>query len=292
MTYQHRSRLPFFPGCSLVTSASENYTSLQAICLQLGFELDEVRDWNCCGSSSAHCLDSGLAASLTERNLALMPTDGPCLVACPNCYKRLRQTFLRIQCSHEERSSFERRWGRPFPERLQLQPFLSFLAGQDLGFLYQGARTALQNLAYVPYYGCMLARPPIMNREPSHRGVMEKVLGQLGGRALPWRHSSKCCGTFLSVARPDLVTPMVQTIMDEAEQAGAECLVTACSMCHLNLEVRCPAGHGLPIFHFSELLALAAGVGNPGEWFNRHLIDPRPLLMAKGMLDRSGRVRH
>lgn len=282
-------KLSFFPGCSLVTSARENYRSLKAFCLKLGYELVEVQDWNCCGSSSAHCLDSKLARNLAGRNFSLILPDRPCIVACPNCYKRLRQTYLYLKNDHSGRASFKRRWGTDFPDQLQVRPFLSFLAEQDLSALYKQALNGLNGLVYVPYYGCMLARPTIMNREPSHIGVMETVLAELGAEVRVWRYKSRCCGTFLSVSRPDVVTPMINAIMDGAVQAGAECLVTACSMCHLNLEVRCTAKNKLPIFHFSELLALAAWVGDHLDWFSRHVIDPRPLLAAKGLVRPDGR---
>ncbi len=142
----------------------------------------------------------------------------------------------------------------------------------------------LQGLQYVPYYGCMLATPPIMSREPSYQGIMEKTLGQVGARTLLWPYKMRCCGTFLAVARQDIVTPMINTMFDSALEAGAECIVTACSMCHMNLEIRCTRKQKIPVFHFSELLSLAAGWGAKKNWFNRHLIDPRPLLKSKGLL--------
>jgi heterodisulfide reductase subunit B2 len=74
---------------------------------------------------------------------------------------------------------------------------------------------------------------------------------------------------------------MVRAIIADAAQNGAECLVTACAMCHMNLEVRSANGQSLPIFHFSEVLALALGEGSPEAFFERHLIDPRPLLLER-----------
>jgi len=52
-------------------------------------------------------------------------------------------------------------------------------------------------------------------------------------------------------------------------------------MCHLNLEIRSPRRKKMPIFHFSEILALALGLPVPDRWFERHLIDPKPLLREK-----------
>ncbi|MCU0591231.1 MAG: heterodisulfide reductase-related iron-sulfur binding cluster, partial [Desulfobacterales bacterium] len=115
-------------------------------------------------------------------------------------------------------------------------------------------------------------------------GIMEKTLAKLGLQALNWGHASQCCGTFLTVARPDIVTPKVNLIMQGAAESGADCVVTACAMCHMNLEVRCTLKNPIPIFHFSEILSLAFGTARHRDWFSRHLIDPRPLLKSKGLV--------
>ena len=278
------SRLAFFPGCSLATSAKENYDSLRSFCLQIGYELHEVQDWNCCGTSSAHAVNSDLAFELACRNLALMHSYERVLIACPSCFKRLQQTFLHLHNDPHAREQFEREWKTKFNPRLELIPFLRFLAQQDLSTRFAQAENKLRGLRVVPYYGCMLAYPPIMNREPSMYGIMEKVMHELGAKPLFWSHARKCCGTFLSVARPDMVTPLINEIFTGAAQVGAECIVTACSMCHLNLDVRCTLKQALPVFHFSELLALAIGAGPQKDWFNRHLNDPRPLLRSKELI--------
>jgi len=64
---------------------------------------------------------------------------------------------------------------------------------------------------------------------------------------------------------------------------AAECIVTACAMCHLNIEIRCTLKSVVPIFHFSELLSLTFKTGTNKDWFARHLIDPAPLLKSRGL---------
>lgn len=275
--------ISFFPGCSLATSAKENYGSLQIFCKTLGYNLVELSDWNCCGTSSAHSLDRELAFELPSRNLARIPEGRTLLVACPSCYLRLKQTHIQITESPERRERFEKQWGRPHEPGLKIVPFLEFLAEQDLGRFFAGAGKALQGLTFVPYYGCMLIRPPDMRHERTSNQVMEKVMTKMGAAPLPWSYRSRCCGTFLSVARPDIATPQINAIMEEADASGADCIVTACSMCHLNLEARCTSRQKRPVFHFSELLAICAGITET-HWFKRHLIDPRPLLRKRGLL--------
>ena len=76
----------------------------------------------------------------------------------------------------------------------------------------------------------------------------------------------------------------IDEIVSKAMAAGAECLVTACSMCHLNLEIRCTVKHPIPVLHFSELLSMALGKGDQKKWFPRHIVDPVPLLQKRGLL--------
>jgi heterodisulfide reductase subunit B len=73
-------------------------------------------------------------------------------------------------------------------------------------------------------------------------------------------------------------------IMLGAMDVRAECVITACAMCHLNLEVRCSIKQTIPILHFPEVISLALGTGEHRDWFSRHLVDPRPLLKSKGII--------
>lgn len=274
----------YFPGCSLATTAKENNRSLLAFCEQHGVRLKELKDWNCCGSSSAHSIDAELGHQLPARNLALAPADRPLLVACPSCYLRLRSTQMEVAQDPEARQEFGRLWGRPFNPELRIVNFFEMLARvADAGAL-EGSKNSLKELRVAPYYGCMLMRPPKMRRERNFHGLMEKVLSGLGAEPLQWAHKARCCGTFLSASRPVVSSRSVQTIMDGAARAGAECIVTACAMCHLNLEIRSSQQVRVPVLHFSELLSLAGGIGQGRGWFRRHLIDPRPVLRRRGLI--------
>ena len=40
----------------------------------------------------------------------------------------------------------------------------------------------------------------------------------------------------------------------------------------------------VPIFHFTEIMALALGADDYQGWFKRHLVDPVPLLKEKQVI--------
>lgn len=276
--------ISYFPGCSLATSARENNQSLLELCRHVGVNLIELEDWNCCGSSSAHRMDAGLSVDLAGRNLSLAPSGRPLLIACPGCILRLRETHLYLKRDEIACHRYEKNWGRPLDAGLEIIHFFELLSTINWVDFFSDKSQSLAAIKFAPYYGCMLAHPPSLRHEKSYHGLMEKMLSSLGASFVPWAYASRCCGTFLSVARPDVVTPMVNKIINGAKQMGAECIVTACAMCHLNLEIRCNLKHPVPILHFSEVLALALGIGEDRDWFSRHLIDPRPLLTAKGLI--------
>lgn len=276
--------LSYFPGCSMVTSAKESNASLIQICQRLGLNLIELEDWNCCGSSSAHSIEPGLAFRLAARNLSLATPEKPLMIMCPGCLHRLKAVHKQVKDDPELRLRAEKACGRPINPDVQIIHFFEILEGFDFSRTKDIQLAQLDRVKFVPYYGCMLAHPPAFRKEKNYHQLIEKILTSLGAEALPWGFSAKCCGTFLAAARPDIATPLVNKIIAGAVRAGAECIVTACAMCQLNLEIRCSLKEKIPTLHFSEILALALGEKGYDGWFKRHLVDPRPLLRKKGLI--------
>jgi len=154
------------------------------------------------------------------------------------------------------------------------------------GGLKKIAKRKLNGLKFVPNYGCSSFRPPQYHKQGKFiAGEMERVLSALGAEPLTRTYTNRCCGSFLAASRPDIATPMVNSIIEGAQAVGADCIITACATCQLNLENRCTLEEKLPVFHFSEILALALGQEYEG-WFSRHLVGPaRPMLQKLGLAD-------
>jgi heterodisulfide reductase subunit B len=71
---------------------------------------------------------------------------------------------------------------------------------------------------------------------------------------------------------------MCDKFMSAATEAGANCVVTACPLCMANLDMRPGSGLKLPVFYFTELIALAMGLDGSKETFKSHIFNPQPLL--------------
>jgi len=276
--------ISYYPGCSMATTAHESNLSLLELFNKIGYNLIELEDWNCCGSTSAHNIDSQVALDLAVRNLFLAPPDRPLMVACPNCFLRLSHAHFTLTQDELKRRKYEKEWGTPYNTNLKILHFFDLLEDINVFNSSSNEIKGLQGLRFVSYYGCMLSRPNALPFDKDYYGLIEKTLTSVGGESISWPYYSQCCGTFLSVAKPDIITPIVNEIMQGAIDAKADCIVTACAMCHLNLEVRCNMQNPVPTLHLSELLSLVLGCSEYKSWFSRHLVDPQPMLKSKGLI--------
>lgn len=258
--------------------------SLLKFCDKVNIDLEELEDWNCCGSSSAHSINHDVAQNLPMRNLSLVPEGTPLLIACPSCLMRMKSMYLQIKKDTSLRKEYENRWGKPFDNNLEIIHFFEIFDRINLQDYIENPKGKLKQLKVSPYYGCMLSMPPDLRHEKKYFGIMEKTLSNLGADIIPFGYGTKCCGTYLSVAKPKLAQTVVNQIVGKAMEAGAECLVTSCAMCHLNLEIRCTIKNPIPTLHFSELLSMALGAEDQKKWFPRHIVDPVPLLEKTGLL--------
>lgn len=275
-----RIHLAYYPGCTLSSTAREIDDGLHQVCTKLEIDLTPLPDWNCCGSSSVHAVRPQLAVSLAARNLFQTQSMGlELLVMCAGCSNRLRTASARLFSDTTTRRVNREIMGDELKNEVRVHHLMDLLPGRLKEKPYTGAlQRSLNGLRYVPYYGCLLASPPELNHYPRLYGTMEAVMTRLGAQQCRWSYQAKCCGAFLSVARPDIVTPMVASIVENAISAGAECIVTACAMCQLNLELRSTVSHRLPVFSIIELLAYGLGSNDWPAWFKKHLIDPVPLF--------------
>lgn len=279
----------YYPGCSLHSTGLEFEHSTQAVFRHLGLELTELEGWNCCGASSAHALSHTLALALPARNLALAQNAGLDLIMpCAACYNRMKTTDYVLRNDRSRRAEIEEIVGFQFNGKIAVRPLLGVIY-EDYGpvRIASAVKRPLNGLKVVPYYGCLLVRPPEIAQfdNPDNPMVMTEVLSAAGAQVMSWSNATDCCGAGLSLSRFDLVEGMVTKLADRAREAGADAMVTGCPLCQVNLEMRQTSSPKLPAFYFTELLGLAFDLPEAQKWWSKHLIDPRPILQTAGLLD-------
>ncbi|MFH1924875.1 MAG: CoB--CoM heterodisulfide reductase iron-sulfur subunit B family protein [Chloroflexota bacterium] len=282
-------RYAYYPGCSLEATAREYDLSVRAVCDHLGIELAEIPDWNCCGASSGHSTNRRLASTLAGRNLALaeeMKMD--IAVACPACYIRLRSAQNEMKQDKKLRDELTRSADLSYDARYSTRHLLDIICNEiGLENLKNKVVKPLHGLKLAAYYGCYLVRPPdvVAFDDPENPQCLDTLLDTLGAEVRDWSGKVDCCGGSLSLSKRDIASQMVGELTEMARRAGAEAMVTACPLCHANLEMRQRGlnGNKLPVFYFTELIGLALGIKETRSWFKKHLISPSGLLTSLGL---------
>jgi heterodisulfide reductase subunit B len=271
----------YYPGCSLHGIAREYDESTQAAVRVLGVELKELDDWNCCGASSAHVTDDALATALPARNLGIAAAAGTELVVpCAACYSRLKAA----QAAEPETRG----------DGLRVRHLADFLweaVGEKA--VSQKVVRPIEGLSVVCYYGCLVTRPPKVTgaADPDNPESMDGLVRALGADVRDWSYKTDCCGASHVLTLPAVAWRLIQKLLDMAEEAGADCIVVGCPMCHTNLDsaqadVSKETGreYAIPIIYFTELMALAFADPSAEKQLARHMVDPRPLLRQKGLI--------
>ncbi len=282
-------KVSYYPGCSLHSTGREYGESTQEVCKILDIELEELPDWNCCGASSAHCTDEVLAIELATRNLVMAEEAGLDLVIpCAACFQRFKVAEKHITEGKEPAID------TPYQGKVPIKHLLDFLVEEEnLKVIKEKIKKPLNGLKAVCYYGCLITRPPKVTDAKNYENpqAMDKLLSLLGVEVYPWSYKTDCCGGSLMLSRPDIVAQLSGKLIQMAEDAGADCVATACPLCQANLDTKQAAisknlGREVrfPTFYFTELLGLALGFGEADKWLRKHIIDPRDMLKSKSLL--------
>ena len=291
-------RYAFYPGCSMEGTARDYQLSTLAVAKVLGIDLPEIPDWICCGSTAAHSSDPLLAAALPAQSLLAakkMPSDGgqtKVAVACAACFSRLKIANLEIAAHPEVRTQVAQALGSDYDGAIPVLHLLEILA-REIGpkAIAAKVKRRLNGLKVVCYYGCLLSRPPqVAFDDVENPTLMDQLLNAVGAEALDWPHKTECCGASCSITEPAIVQELGEKILSMAKAAGADCIVTACPLCQLNLDMRQKdienkygQHYALPVFYFTQLLGLALGCSFSELGLASLVVDPNGLLAAKGI---------
>lgn len=279
----------YYPGCSLDTTGIEFRISTALCASKLNLELWELPEWNCCGASSAHAKNHLLSLALPARNLALAEKEGLDLaVPCAACYNRFKTAEAAVRQDEKMQQTVAELIEMDYRAVNNTRSLLEvFVDGVGLDRIEAEVAKPLNGLKVASYYGCYLVRPPKLghfDRAEDPRS-MDNLVSCLGGTPVDWPHKTECCGAGLITLSPDDGLPLSYELLRMARLCGAECLVTACPMCLMNLDLHQEKVNknfkeqfNLPVFYFTELMALAFG-SLPNEiGLHRHFVDPLPLV--------------
>ena len=282
----------YYPGCSLESTATEFDHSSRAVCEALNMNLIEPHGWLCCGSSPAHKADPEYALRLPMENLSLIEQSGfqEVTMPCAACFNRHKAAQFEIRQHPEQKIKIEEALGYEFKDSIKVTT-LSEAISNHIGpeGVAQKVRRPLTGLKMVTYYGCLLTRPPQITEveHPENPTDMDDLMAAIGAEVKDWSYKTSCCGAAHSLSRPDIVVNLSKGLIDHAYDAGAEVMVVACPLCHMNLDARqmqMDLDTPMPILYFTQVMALALGLPEKDAVLQKNLVDARPLLKEKKLI--------
>ncbi len=287
-------KLAYYPGCSGLGTSTEYESSTRAVCGALGLTFAEIEDWSCCGSTPAHSLDTVLSGALSARNLVLAARTGAEAVVtpCPSCLSNLKLARRRMD-DPAFKTGVDALLDTPVPgtDGADLPDTFSVLQiiHARIGAKAVATRVTrpLEGVKLVTYYGCLMSRPADVMKfgDPDNPTAMDELMTALGAEVLPFPLKTECCGAAMGIARKDVTAALTARILSTARAYGAQAVVAACPLCHMNLDLRQRqaerherAAFNLPVLYYTQLMGLAFGLPPESLKLDKLAVSPEPLL--------------
>lgn len=273
-----KKRYAFFPGCVLEQAAAECRQATEAVLARLGVELVEIPGWSCCGASHVQDIDDKGALAANARNLALAEAIGlPVLTVCSTCTLMLRKAKQELDGgAKDEVNRYLATGGLEYKGTVEVTHLLWELAG-DVDAWAAGVTRPLSGLKVAPFYGCHTIRPPKVQTFENALAPtsIERIIAALGAEAAPTPERLKCCGFHAVYPAAGDVLKMTARAAEGALAAKADCLVTPCPLCQMQLDMYQPdagvAGE-MPCLHLAQLVGLGLGLPAAALGLSRHVV--------------------
>jgi heterodisulfide reductase subunit B len=211
-----------------------------------------------------------LSVALPARNLALADQVGLDLVtSCSSCFLNLFKVKHHLQRDPALRDKLNEilsAAGLHYQGKCRVRHLLDVVAN-DIGVeaVAKRVKRKLSGLKVVPYYGCQTVRPYGEYDGPYLPTSMDKLIEVVGAEPFPYLWKTRCCGGVLMRTEKDIGLKLVSDLLAAAH--GADCIVTVCCMCQMNLdayqgEVSAQLGIRMrtPVLFLTQLLGLAFGL--------------------------------
>ena len=259
----------YYPGCTLKNKAKDLDAYARASALALGFELEEIENWQCCGGVYPLGSDEIATKLSSVRALAEAKEKGQDLVtlcsACHHVIKRVNDDMKNVDDIRFRANNYLK-LDTPYAGETKVIHFLELIR-DTIGFdeLKKRVVNPLTGKKIGAYYGCLLLRPSgvLAFDDPENPKIIEDFIRAIGATPVIYPYRNECCGGYISLKEKDMAKNMCDKIKDSASGFGADMLITACPLCMYNLNKS--AEKDLPVYYFTELLAEALGVKEAAE---------------------------
>jgi succinate dehydrogenase / fumarate reductase cytochrome b subunit len=258
---------------------------------KLDIEMVELDRANCCGAGVIAEHNQELADTLNARTFALaQAVEGAAgmMNICSTCQGAQQECQERLDASSNYREGVNEHLE---PEGLRYERSgswwnknLLWLLVEEIGLDALRSRVVrpLDGLRVGPFYGCYIVRPRDrlnFDQYPDRDRYLDWVIEALGATPVDYAGAHKCCGFPVITMNRTTSLRQAGRHMADALDADADCVVTPCPLCHLNLDMQQPEAAkfverdlGMPILHLPQLIGLALGLEPKELAMNKHVV--------------------
>lgn len=275
----------YYPGCAQHGTAVDYRMSVDAVFRRLGIELEEIKNWNCCGA--LHVPDMTVRVALSAKTLASskgLDMATPCNLCYSNLMRAgaaMEDSALKNRINEALTTKYD---GSTKPKHL-----LEVIV-KDFGLTKLAEQVKIPlKIKAVPYYGCLLTRPENKFDSPENPKSLDNLIASLGAEPVKYYYKTKCCGGPILITNEDLALCLAKDLLVMARESGADCMVVTCPMCHLQLDAKQKAVEAkynikidMPVIYFTQLIGIAMGLRSSELGLDKHLVSTEKLIAKIG----------
>ena len=288
-------KLAYWPGCVSRGFTPELHGSFALVAPKLDLELVELDRANCCGAGVIAEHNQELVDTLNARTFAMAQgVEGAAGMVniCSTCQGAQSECQERLDADRGYRDEVN---GHLREEGLRYErqsgwwnKNLLWLLVEEIGLDELRSRVVrpLEGLRIAPFYGCYIVRPTRrlgFADHPERDRYLDMVIESLGAEPVEYAGAHKCCGfPVITMARTTSLRQAGRHCAD-AIDAGADCMVTPCPLCHLNLDMQQPEARkyverdelDIPVLHLPQMIGLALGLEPKELGMGKHVVSTR-----------------
>jgi succinate dehydrogenase / fumarate reductase cytochrome b subunit len=282
----------YYPGCASQAITKESNETTRRVSELLDIGLHDMPRANCCGAGLITdysyelylALNARIFAQAEKMGMDIMTICSTCLMVMNTANRDLRNDPALLK----EINKIIGEVGLEYSGGVNIKQLLWVLA-EDYGLerLKKKIKKPINWLKVAPFYGCHSLRPSdaLGFDDPEKPWSLEATISALGGEVVEYGGKTKCCGFQVDLVAEDTAVEMTGTRLLDAKANGADCMVTPCPFCHINLdnyqgmaEKKVSQKISMPVFHLSQLVGLALGLDADQLGLGRHLVSPEGIL--------------
>lgn len=282
----------YYPGCSSEATARGLGISAPEVARYLELDLNELADWTCCGSTPYGSTDYLEAIAVAARNLALAEKTGLELVTpCSSCFVVLSRAAAHMKQHPKIKDTINQALaaaGLKYEGKTRVRLLLEVLINDvSPEVIASKVKHPLEGLRVAAYYGCQEARPRLGFDNAEAPTGLDRVVASLGATPVPFPLNNRCCGGSLIISEEDLALGLINKLLANAEENGAQCITTVCPLCQTNLDAyqgrvnrQFKTRYNLPVFFITQLMGIAFGL-SPDRLGMETCIVPAEKVLAR-----------